>query len=145
MTNSERLLEVLRTTTDGMQDLLSSTLSFESYESLTKKKWNEATSALRSMEEAVSLLETVLNIDSNKDIDSLPEFSNEAINSYGASFGNRCYFQRNHIKRWLNDNDEDSDNRTDYRFDLDLDLEIHTEHPQINTKHKVSIQSLIAH
>ena len=145
MTNSERLLEVLRTTADGMQDILSSTLCFESYESLTKKKWNEATSALRSMEEAVSLLETVLNIDSNKDVDSLPEFSNEAINSYGASFGNRCCFQRNHIKRWLNDNDEDSDNRTDYRFDLDLDLEIRTEHPQINTKHKVSIQSLIAH
>ena len=121
MTNTERLKEVMRTVVAGMDDLLSSTLCLETYESLSKKKWNEAASALRSMQEAVDLMDVILNIDEGleTDINDLPAFSNEAINSYSASFGNRCFFQRNGLKAWLKENDEESD---DFRFDLDFDI-----------------------
>lgn len=133
MTNRERLKEVMQTVVAGMNDLLSSTLCLETYESLSKKKWNEAASALRSMQEAVDLLDVILSIDEGleTDINDLPAFSNEAINSYSASFGNRCFFQRNGLKAWLKENDEDE---SDFRFDLDFDIIETTETTETTTK-----------
>lgn len=134
MTNKERLKATTRTVIAGMMDLLSSSLCFESYENLTKKQWNEAASALRSMCEAVDLLYVIVEADGEVecDLDELPPFRNEAINSYSASFGNRCFFQRNEIKNWLSTKGDEC--AGDFRFDLDFDVVETTETQTTKTK-----------
>lgn len=132
MSNTETIIEILRAVADGMRDLLSTTLKFEDYDSmqLSRKSWGEATSALRSMDEAVKLLETIAYIDQdswinhNGGIDSLPELSRKSMTMYGSTFGNRCYWQNVVITRWLkSDGDSDSNSGVaDRRWDLDFDV-----------------------
>lgn len=114
--NSECLKEIVKKTVEGMRDLLDTTLHFSGFKELTPEKWNRATSALRSMNEAVSLLEAITALDFD-DVDTLPLLSPDAMFSTSATFGNRCYFQRNTIKEWVESGEESGD----YRFDLDLD------------------------
>jgi hypothetical protein len=124
MTNRERLLETARTCVSGMIDLLSEDLALESYESLNKKIWDRYASALKSLGEAVDLLNCILYASQEVecDLDDLPPFSDIAINSYSACFGNRCYFQMNDINKWLKQQKDDSYESDDFRYDLDFDI-----------------------
>lgn len=130
MTNRETIIEILRSVADGMRDLLTTTLKFEDYDSmqLSRKSWGEATSALRSMDEAVKLLETIAYIDqdswinNNGGIDSLPELSRKSMEMYGSTFGNRCYWQNVVIERWLKGCSDSDTGVSDRRWDLDFDI-----------------------
>lgn len=121
MTNRETLNEIQRAVVDGIGDLLSHELQFGEFDSLTRKSWGDATTALRTLKEAWNLLDTIAYIDTDIDIEQLPELSQSSMSAYGSSFGNRCYWQNVAVHRWLND---DADNETgihDHRFDLDYD------------------------
>lgn len=142
ITNTQTIIEILRSVADGMRDLLTSTLRFEDYDSMqaSRKAWGEATSALRSMDEAVKLLETIAYIDQeswinhNGGIDSLPELSRKSMTMYGSTFGNRCYWQNVTLEKWLKGHsDSDSDTGiADRRWDLDFDI-VETETTETKT------------
>lgn len=134
MTNRERLIEIQRSIADGLMDLLKSTLQFTDYDSITRKSWGEATSALRSVQEAVKLLSTIAYIDEELDTESLPELSNNSMNLYGSTFGNRCYWQNIVIEKWLKGNSDSDTGIADHRFDLDFDIIETTETTETTTK-----------
>lgn len=130
MTNAEAITEILRSVADGMRDLLTTTLKFDDLEHMTKKGWSEATSALRSMDEAVSLLETLAYIEQdlwiqhNGGLESLPPIPRSSMQLYSNNFGNRCYWENVAIQRWLKSGgDSDSESGVaDNRWDLDFDV-----------------------
>lgn len=119
MTNHEALKGILRSVADGLEDLLTSTLRFETFEAVNRKNWGEATSALRSVHEAVALLTTIAYID--KDIETLPELDRRSMAVYSSTFGNRCYWMNVAIQKWLESVDDDGVLVKDHRFDLDFD------------------------
>lgn len=140
MTNTETIIEILRSVANGMRDLLNTTLKFSDYDSmqLSRKAWGEATSALRSMDEAVKLLKTIAYIEqdswinSNSGIDSLPELSRKSMEMFGNSFGNRCYWQNIAIERWLKGQTDTDTGIVNNRWDLDFDI-VETETTETKT------------
>lgn len=152
MTNKERILEIERCVIAGLRSLLSSTLKMDNFEDLTKKTWGEATSALRSVNEAVNLLEKLVYIAPDFDVESLPLLSASSMAMYGSTFGNRCYWQAVAVDRWMEEGESEESAIADHRFDLDFDIVEETEtKTETTTKtkktrkrgQKVPIESLI--
>ena len=116
--NREILEQVVRDTVTGISSVIDQDLSLEPYESLSKRKWESYGQALRKVNEGLSLLDFIVNLDINPE--DLPELEN--INTSYAlspSFGNWSFFTRNQLKSWVKNSSEDSTEGEGYRYDLD--------------------------
>ena len=116
MTNREMLQRIAVDAVYIGQEILNN-LNLISYSKLTLQKWDTYAGYIKELREVLRLLEIISVIDYKQDLEAMPELKNDAITSGQTSGGNRCYFQTNEIKNWLEfDVVEEKEN---HRFDLD--------------------------
>ena len=146
MTNLKKIHDILCSVVAGMQDLLETTLQLDNYDAITPTSWGKATSALRSVGEAVKLLDTITTIDLSQDIESMPEIDAHSMNIMSSTFGNRCYWQNVALQRWLQGKTDSTSGVPDHRFELDFDeitTETTTTTTKKTTKKKIPLMDLV--